>query len=118
MAVSRIAFDDGSSLADQHVEGGLEQMLLRDGLAARRDLQQEHGHEVTTAGDMDNRAVDTEASPVFGLRRAQIDAEVLVDRNALILCPIEISIHHDLFGGTTTLPIRVSPFRGSLLTVS
>src|SRR5262245_66362779 len=71
-------------------------MLLRRGLRAGREVNDEDRDEVTAALEVRNRAVDAEARPRRGRNREQIDAEILGDRRAFLLTPGEIGVEQQL----------------------
>src|SRR5215211_4795924 len=52
-----IAFDHRAAVAREYVEGRFEDVLLRDRVAARRNVEQEHRHGIAAPFDVDDRAV-------------------------------------------------------------
>src|ERR1700719_5425006 len=76
----------------EYIDHVLIEMTLRRGRAARWDVEHEHVGEVAAALEMHRRRLDASARPHRGLDLEEVDAEILGDRQALLLDPVEIGI--------------------------
>jgi hypothetical protein len=72
-------------------------MLLRRGAAARRNFKHKYRHPVAAALQMHERtfAAVAEPRPGRGVHSQQIDAEILVDRDAFLRRPVKIGIEQE-----------------------
>src|SRR6185295_5983335 len=88
LLVAVVALDDAAALAGQNAESRLEQMLLWQDLAPRRDFQHEDRHGISAAADMYDGAVDAEMRPGFQRDSQHVDAKTFIDRHAFPGAPV------------------------------
>jgi hypothetical protein len=93
----------------QNVDHFFEEMLLRRGLAAGRDVEHEDGNEVAASLEVRDAAVDAEPRPRLSRDLQEVDAEILGDRDALALDPGEIGVIQKLRLVTTVHPSLLGP---------
>jgi hypothetical protein len=98
LALAFIPLDDAAAVAGQDVERGFEDMLLRNGFSGRRNVQHKNRHRIAAPFDMNNGAVNAKTGPGPGFQCMEIEAEILIDRNAFVVGPIQIWIDHELAG--------------------
>ncbi len=87
-----IGLDGGRAMTFQDIDHLFEEMALGRRFGARVKLDDIHGNEIAAALQVDERALGCKAGPGPGLDLEQIDAEILNDRNAFLLCPVQIGV--------------------------
>src|SRR5262249_39069990 len=83
-------------MAFEDINHFLEAMLHTARFAGFRDVDQENRCIVAASVQMDEGAVCFRKVPAACFQSQQVEAEALVDRNALRLCPIAIWAQQDL----------------------
>ena len=90
-------FHDHAAAALKHIEDFVEHVLLRRRTAAGRHFQHEDRHPVAAAIEMHEGAAAFVAKPGPGadVAHRQVDAEILMDRNAFFGGPFEIGVEQE-----------------------
>ena len=109
----------GAAMSGKGENRVLEKVPLRTGLAARRNVEQKHRHEIAPALYVRDRSVHAEARPWPRIEPQQVEAKILVNRDAFPLDPVEIRIDHKLSGrhhrfghGLLLQPVSLMPAGG------
>src|SRR5581483_6047806 len=84
--------DGGAPAPREHVHDLFVQMALRRGAPAGRELADVHVREVAAAQAVREGAARLHPRPRRELERQQVEAEVLVDRDALALRPLAVGV--------------------------